>query len=499
VPDRYRLGFPRWDRYVKGSPLDPYNLNVLKGDYPINAGGNTFLEITAVSDSFIQARRKLINAGAGTKVENDTQRRQRLFLTMDYFEDDNTFTPSPWFIRVTQVQEWRQQDDAVGDNEDYAWVEAFFDYRIAFLSEFGDQLNLRIGRQAFQSDFRGFLYSDVNNMARLFGTWDENKWQYNLVAMDAVQADKVSQFLRTNTDRDQIMLGGNVFRRDVPWLGFNLMGAAFYLHDDGTGPGTNGVFNKNATKNFGRHTVDAGYLEFAMEGVIGPFGISGAFIQALGHDRSNPFAVGPGARGRALDVNAQLAALEITRPMNWFTPRASILYASGDSNPTDDQGRGFDAIFDNANFAGANFAYFNREQLQGRGTQLTNFNSFLPNMRNRFFDPMNFMNPGIMVLTAGCDTTVTTKFNAFVNYNYYKYMEPGAVKQAIIASDGPALAIDNDVGQDITIGLQYRPLIINNIVFNVGSTGFVQGKGFRAISGNDEMLFTHFANAVLVY
>lgn len=298
VPDRYRMGFPKWDRYVKGSPLDPYNGNVLKGDYPLNVGGNTFLEVTGVSDAFTQFRRKEINKATGSKLENDTQRRERLFLTMDLFQDDNTFSPSPWFVRLTQVQEWRFQDDAVGYNEDYAWVEAFLDYRIAFLSEFGDQINLRAGRQAFQSDFRGFLYSDVNNMVRLFGTWDENKWQYNFIAMDAVQADKVSQFLRSNTDRSQFMTGGNVFRRDVPWLGFNLMGAGFYVHDEGTGEGVfNKAFNKTVNvvngvpgvpvanaKNFGRHTVDAAYLEFAAEGVIGPFGVSGAFIQALGHD-----------------------------------------------------------------------------------------------------------------------------------------------------------------------------------------------------------------------
>ena len=504
VPDRYRLGFPKWDRYVKGSPFDPYNQNVLKGDYPLNVGGNTFLEVTGVSDSFTQFRRKEINKAGGSKLENDTQRRERLFLTMDLFQDDNTFTPSPWFVRLTQVQEWRFQDDAVGYNEDYAWVEAFLDYRLAFLSEFGDQINLRAGRQAFQSDFRGFLYSDVNNMARLFGTWDENKWQYNFIAMDAVQADKVSQFLRTNTDRSQFMTGGNVFRRDAPWLGFNLMGAGFYVHDDGTGEGVfNKAFNKTAgvaaAKNFGRHTVDAGYLEFAAEGVIGSFGVSGAFIQALGRDQSNPYTTDSLSAGRPVNINAQFAALEITRPTNWFTPRMSILYASGDKNPKDGKGRGFDAIFDNANFAGGNFTYFNREQLQGRNAQLTNFNSFLPNLRNRFFDPMNFVNPGIMVLTAGCDTTVTTKLNAFVNYNYYRYMEPAALEQAIVASGGTPVSIDNDIGQDLTLGLQYRPLIINNITFNVGSTGFIQGKGFRAITGNDDMLFTHFLNAVIVY
>src|SRR5438105_3561595 len=47
VEDRWRIGFPAWDRYDKGHPLlddypyvqghwwDPFNQNVLKGDYPL--------------------------------------------------------------------------------------------------------------------------------------------------------------------------------------------------------------------------------------------------------------------------------------------------------------------------------------------------------------------------------------------------------------------------------------------------------------------------------
>src|SRR5258708_5402204 len=58
VEDRWRLGFPEWDRYDKGHPIgkdypymlghwwDPYNQNVLKGDYPI-IGQHTFFELTA--------------------------------------------------------------------------------------------------------------------------------------------------------------------------------------------------------------------------------------------------------------------------------------------------------------------------------------------------------------------------------------------------------------------------------------------------------------------
>ena len=56
VPDRWRIGFPDWQRYSRGRALDPYGQNVLKGDYPI-FGQKTFLSINAISDSIGEARR----------------------------------------------------------------------------------------------------------------------------------------------------------------------------------------------------------------------------------------------------------------------------------------------------------------------------------------------------------------------------------------------------------------------------------------------------------
>jgi hypothetical protein len=299
-----------------------------------------------------------------------------------------------------------------------------------------------------------------------------------------VQADPVTQFLGFYKDRDQKMIGGNVFRRDVPWLGFNLMGGAWFVNDNGTGnPGFQA-----------KHEVDVGYFEVGFEGVLpAGFATSGAFIQAVGHDDLNPIAK------RSESINAQFAALELTRPSNFGQPRISIMYASGDKNPTNGTATGFDGVSDFVNFAGNNFAYFGREQLQGRGNQIVNFNSFYPNLRNRFFDAINFVNPGIMALTAGYDATLTTRVNAFFNYNYYDFVQPAALEQAIAIKGGGNVNIHKDIGQDITLGINFRPLIINNVTCNFGTTGFFQGRGFQDISGNNAVLFTHFANLVLVY
>src|SRR5437773_2921112 len=67
MEDRWRAGFPAWDRYdlghprfkdypwMEGSILDPFNQNVLKGDYPI-IGQHTFLNLTASSISLFEGR-----------------------------------------------------------------------------------------------------------------------------------------------------------------------------------------------------------------------------------------------------------------------------------------------------------------------------------------------------------------------------------------------------------------------------------------------------------
>ena len=67
MEDRWRMGFPEWDRYGKEYPpeddypfmqgriWDPYNQNVLKGDYPI-IGQHTFLTLTATNLTILETR-----------------------------------------------------------------------------------------------------------------------------------------------------------------------------------------------------------------------------------------------------------------------------------------------------------------------------------------------------------------------------------------------------------------------------------------------------------
>ena len=81
LPDRWRFGWPRHDRYqpkrqtpyVEGNFFDPYNQNLLKGDYPIS-GNHTFLNLNLQSVSVLNPRTV---AAAGRRDQFFTNQIQR--------------------------------------------------------------------------------------------------------------------------------------------------------------------------------------------------------------------------------------------------------------------------------------------------------------------------------------------------------------------------------------------------------------------------------------
>ena len=84
----------------------------------------------------------------------------------------------------------------------FALQEAFAEIHIGDLSDTYDFLSSRWGIQPFKSDFRGFIFSDTNLGARIFGNWDNNRWQYNLVYFNQREKDTYSD-LNTFESRHQ--------------------------------------------------------------------------------------------------------------------------------------------------------------------------------------------------------------------------------------------------------------------------------------------------------
>ncbi|HMF18942.1 MAG TPA: hypothetical protein VKE98_17170, partial [Gemmataceae bacterium] len=262
VEDRWRIGFPEWDRYGKGHPLcddypykqghwwDPYNQNVLKGDFPI-LGQNIFLEITGISQSFFEPRQV---PTATTPFESTARPHeadffgrpnqffysQNFFLSLDLFHGDASFRPADWRVKITPAFNinYLAVDELAVVNPDvregttrgrtfFTLQEWFFETKLADIGPNYDFLSVRAGSQPFVSDFRGFIFADVNRGVRLFGSNFSNQHQFNLVYFLQQEKD-TNSFLNTFNDRGQGVLIGNYYIQDFLVPGYTTQFSALY-------------------------------------------------------------------------------------------------------------------------------------------------------------------------------------------------------------------------------------------------------------------------------
>src|SRR5690606_8761687 len=118
---------------------------------------------------------------------------QTLLVELVYLKGSTVFKPPDYEFRLTpafnvnyvDVEEILalHADPARGTtrrDQHVGLQAAFFDYHIRNVSDRYDFDSFRIGIQPFNADFRGFLFQDSQLGARLFGTRDNNIFQYNL-------------------------------------------------------------------------------------------------------------------------------------------------------------------------------------------------------------------------------------------------------------------------------------------------------------------------------
>lgn len=529
VEDRWRLGFPEWDRYDKGHPAvddypyvrgniwDPFNQNVLKGDYPL-IGQNTFLNVTAISDIIIEPRQvptatTPFESTARPNSEDFFGRPNQFFyvhnlsVSFDLNHGDAAFKPTDWRARITPVFNFNYLDvEELGVTSPdvrkgttrartfTALQEWFIEKKIADLSPDYDFISMRAGSQPFVSDFRGFIFADTNRGLRLFGTRLSNRDQFNLVYFDQQEKD-TNSFLNTLSSRQQRLLMANYYRQDFLIPGYISQWSVQYNHDD-----PSFKFDKNGflvrpdpVGTFQEHQLDVCYLGWAGDGHIGRYNISHQFYWALGYDTQNPLA------NRGTQINGQMAAIELSYDRDWARLKGSFFYSSGDNNINDRQARGFDTILDNPNFAGGQFSYWQRQQIKLFGVNLVQRESLVPNLRSsKFQGQSNFVNPGLFLINGGVDVEVTPKLRWINNANYLWFDKTNVLEQFVFQEN-----IHRDIGLDLSTGFEYRPLLNNNIIVVAGVSSLLPGSGFRDLFNtlNNQVtpLFAGFMNLVLTY
>jgi hypothetical protein len=510
VFDRWRTGFPEWDRdgkpqkhdedapYDLGHWYDPFNQNVLKGDYPI-IGQHTFLNVTAALLSLDEGR--LLPTpqnnfdSANRQFGQDVFGRPNQFLTsnffslsLDLFHGDAAFKPVDWRVKLTPVfnfndlslEEVGNVTNDVRSGTDrgrtfFALQEWFLETKLADLSPDYDFVSIRAGSQPFVSDFRGFLFSDTNRGVRLFGTLEANRDQFNLAVFKMLEKDTNSQ-LNTFDDRRQTVAVANFFRQDFLFPGYTAEWSVTYNSDrpsfkfDKNGflvrPDPVGVFTP--------HGLDVVYLGFGGDGHIGPLNITNQFYWALGRDSLNPLA------NQGVDINAQMAAVELSYDRDWARFRTSFFWASGDSDINNSHATGFDTIMDNPNFAGGEFSFWQRQQIGLLGVSLVNRNSLVPDLRSsKFQGQSNFVNPGLVLFNGGVDFDLTPKLRWINNCNFLFFDETGVLQQFVFQRQ-----VRHFIGTDISTGLEYRPLLSNNVIMRAGAATLLPGRGFKDLYNN---------------
>ena len=377
----------------------------------------------------------------------------------------------------------------------------FVDKHLRNVSERYDFDSIRIGIQPITADFRGFLFQDSPFGVRLFGTRNNNIWQYNIGWFRRIEKDTnsglndITENDLSDALRDDDVFLFNVYRQDFPVLGFtsqlalvhnrNAESDKRFIDDNGflTRPAALGVQTDRE--------YDVTYLGYNGDGHIGRWNLSLSAYYAFGEETPAVFVDADS------DISAAFLAAEVSRDFDWIRTRASFVYASGDDDPYDDKSTGFDAIFENPLIAGADTNFWIRQSVPligGGRVALSGQNGLLNSLRpNKGQGQSNFTNPGLLLAGVGADFDVTPKIRASINVNQLWFDDTAVLEAA--RNQG---RIGKNIGQDVSLSVFYRPFTSQNVILRVAGSALLPGNGYRDLYG-DETPYSVFANLILAY
>lgn len=516
VPDRWRLISNL--EVLKDQILNPYAQNTLKGDKPIS-GHDEFFVVSVISDSVFEPRsvptpvapQAPDRAGANGIFGGDTQNAflQSVIVSLVYLKGDTTFRPPDIELHVTpvfnfnhaHVQENRalrvDPRESTTRRETFIGMqELFADYHLRNVSDRYDFDSVRFGIQPISLDFRGFLFQDFPLSARLFGTRDNNRWQYNLLWARRLEKDTNSGLNAINRPlREDDVFAANLYRQDWPVLGFtsqavvahnrNREGGDFYFD-------RNGFLARPASLGTERgRNYQVTYLGLNGDGHFGRDNLTASAYLATGHEDGGVF------KEPSRDILAGFAAAEWSRDYNWIRARVSALWASGEDDPYDNTANGFDAIFENPLIAGADTSYWIRQGVPligGGGVTLSTRNGVLNNLRtSKEHGQSNFTNPGTVLLGLGGDFDLTPELRLSTNFNHLWFADTTVLE--IARNQG---GISKSIGWDLSTALIWRPFQNQNAVLRLSYAQLLPGAGFEALFP-DEDAYSLLANVTLSY
>ena len=353
----------------------------------------------------------------------------------------------------------------------------FFEAHLLDLSENYDFAAFRLGTQTFNADFRGHVFFDSNWGYRLFGNFDKNRIQYNIALFDLFEKESFSE-LNTWEDRNQNVFIANVYVQDFLFEGYTAQLSFLANWDKGTDSGltydsAGNIVRPTPLGTIAPHDLEAYYLGWNGEGHLGRMNISHSLYHVFGEDDLN------GLAGGSVDIDAWMAALELSVDTDWMRHKLTFFWASGDDNATDGTATGWDSIVDSPNLIGGPFSYWQRQgpNLGGTAVALKQRLSLIPNLRsNKFLGQSSFVNPGIFIAGIGEEWELTPKTRLFANLNYLMFMETDPISTALLTE-----GVDREIGWDLSMGVEHRPFLTENLKIVAGVGMLFPGAGLKDI------------------
>lgn len=515
VPDRWRIVESIG---VNEKWWDPYNQNTLKGDRPIWGTQDLFVAASLVSDTVIEPRSTPVPVSIQTGpagVFGDTDQMlfaQTLIGQLAFIKGDTAFKPQDFEVRLafayqynyveSEEERFLETDPTKGtsrSDDQFGLQEAFIDYHLRNVSDRYDFDSVRVGVQPFSTDFRGFLFQDNQPGIRFFGNRDNNRWQYNLAYFRRLEKDVNSGLVDLDkAPRDDHIFIANLYRQDFPVLGLTSQATIVHNHSDEDSGirDANGFPARPAEFGLARlRDYDVTYAGLNMDGRLGRFGITASAYYAFGENRDAPVS------GEESDIRAFFLAAEPSIDFDWIRLRLSALYASGDDDPFDGEENGFDAIFENPIFAGADTSYWIRQQVPfigGGFVGLNGRNGLLPNLRHsKEMGSSNFTNPGLTLLGGGADLDITPELRLSFNANYLRFNDTSSLEALRVQGN-----IDNNIGWDLSTAAIWRPFLNQNVILRLSGAMLLPGDGFKDLYGaedSDDYYYSVLGNIVLTY
>ena len=133
-----------------------------------------------------------------------------------------------------------------------------------------------------------------------------------------------------------------------------------------------------------------------------------------------------------MDINAQMAALELSYDFDYIRYRASVLYMSGDRDPRTSRPPAStpSSTTPTSPAAGSATSPARPSRCWAPASASPAHNSFIPDLRtSKEEGQANFVNPGLLLYNVGADFNLTQRLTLITNASYLQFVNTSTIQE----------------------------------------------------------------------